>query len=254
MPRYKIIIEYDGKNFSGWQNQKGLKTIQEAIENSLFKFSGKKISIYGAGRTDTGVHAKGQVAHFDLNLSSLEDKNKKLGKLTMGINYYLSREFKNQISILSTNKVPKSFHARFSAKYRKYQYTILNKRVPSPLYRNNSWRIPLPLDIKLMQKASKLLIGKHNFSAFRSSECQSKSPIKTIDEIKIKKNEELIEITIKAKSFLMNQVRIITGTLIEIGLKRKTDRDILLALKDFDKKHTGPTAPPRGLILTEVTY
>ena len=172
----------------------------------------------------------------------------------MGINYYLSREFKNQISILSTNKVSKSFHARFSAKYRKYQYTILNKRVPSPLYRNNSWRIPLPLDIKLMQKASKLLIGKHNFSAFRSSECQSKSPIKTIDEIKIKKNEELIEITIKAKSFLMNQVRIITGTLIEIGLKRKTDRDILLALKDFDKKHTGPTAPPRGLILTEVTY
>ena len=153
MPRYKIIIEYDGKNFSGWQNQKGLKTIQEAIENSLFKFSGKKISIYGAGRTDTGVHAKGQVAHFDLNLSSLEDKNKKLGKLTMGINYYLSREFKNQISILSTKKVPKSFHARFSAKYRKYQYTILNKRVPSPFYRNNSWRIPLPLDIKLMQKA-----------------------------------------------------------------------------------------------------
>ena len=254
MPRYKITIEYDGKNFNGWQIQNNFRTVQAAIENSIHKFCGKKISIYGAGRTDTGVHASGQVAHLDLDMDSLEDKDNKLGKFTMGVNYYLSRNFEKEVSIISTHKVTDDFHARFSAKHRKYKYTILNKRVSSPLNLNHSWRIPLPLNIELMIKASKLLIGKHDFSSFRSAECQSNSAIKTIDEIIIKKNNDFITIEVQAKSFLMNQVRIITGTLVDIGLNRKTEKDVLVALKNYNKKNVGPTAPSYGLCLVEVNY
>ena len=254
MTRYKVTIEYDGKNFCGWQNQKNLLTVQGTIEKSLYKFCGKKISIFGAGRTDTGVHASGQVAHFDLNEDSLEDQNGKLGKLTMGLNFYLSRICKNEISIIETNKVEEKFHARFSAKGRKYKYTILNKRTASPLLKDKTWRVPLTLNLQLMQKASTLLIGKHNFSAFRSIECQAKSPIKTIDSIQIIKNKELIEIYVEAKSFLMNQVRIITGTLVEIGLNKKTEKDILMALKSHTRIYAGVTAPPHALVLEQVIY
>ena len=254
MPRYKITIEYDGKNYNGWQAQKGLRTVQKAIEQSIEKFCGKKISIYGAGRTDTGVHASGQVAHFDLDMDSIEDQKDKLGKLTMGVNYYLSRNFDSEISIISSEQVNEKFHARFSAKYRKYKYSILNKRTSSPLNRNNSWRVPLPLDIKSMISASKLLIGKHDFSSFRSAECQSNSSIKTIDDISLIQNKDFIYIKVKAKSFLMNQVRIISGTLVEIGLNKKTEEDILVALKKYSKKHVGPTAPAHGLVLEKIIY
>ena len=168
MTRYKITIEYDGKNYNGWQAQKGLNTIQGALEESVQLFCGEKVSIYGAGRTDTGVHASGQVAHLDLDIESIEDKKNKLGKLTMGVNYYLSRNFNNEITIISSKKVNQEFHARFSAKYRRYKYAILNNRTGSPLNRNNSWRVPLPLNLQSMIKASKLLIGKHDFSSFRS--------------------------------------------------------------------------------------
>ncbi len=254
MTRYKITIEYDGKNYNGWQAQKGLNTIQGALEESVQLFCGEKVSIYGAGRTDTGVHASGQVAHLDLDIESIEDKKNKLGKLTMGINYYLSRNFNNEITIISSKKVNQEFHARFSAKYRRYKYTILNKRTGSPLNRNNSWRVPLPLNLQSMIKASKLLIGKHDFSSFRSTECQSNSPIKTIDDISITKNKDFIFIKVTAKSFLMNQVRIITGTLVEVGLNRKTEEDIKLALKKYNKKHVGPTAPAHGLVLEKISY
>ena len=172
----------------------------------------------------------------------------------MGVNYYLSRNYKNEVSILNTIKANNEFHARFSAKNRVYSYLILNKRVSSPLNRNSSWRVPLPLNTKLMIKGSKLLIGKHNFEAFRSVECQSKSSIKTIDKILINQNKDFISIKIKAKSFLMNQVRIITGTLVDIGLNKKTEDDILYALKNLDKKYVGPTAPPHGLILEKINY
>ena len=144
MNRYKLTIEYDGKTFNGWQKQKNMKTVQGIIEESLFKFSGKKITIYGAGRTDTGVHASGQVAHFDIKESGLEDKNSKLGKLTMGVNFYLSRLSDNRVSILETKKVTDEFHSRFSAKGRKYKYSILNRRTSSPLLKDKTWRIPLP--------------------------------------------------------------------------------------------------------------
>jgi len=254
MTRYKVIIEYDGKNFCGWQKQKALISVQGTIEESLYKFCGKNISVFGAGRTDKGVHASGQVAHFDIEEGALEDKNDKLGKLTMGLNFYLSRACNNEISIFETSKVDEEFHSRFSAKGRKYKYTILNKQTPSPLLKDKTWRVPLSLNILLMQKASTLLIGKHNFSAFRSIECQAKSPIKTIDSIKIIKNNELIEIYVVAKSFLMNQVRIISGTLVEIGLNKKTEKDILLALKTYTRSHAGATAPPNALVLEKVVY
>ena len=254
MNRYKLTIEYDGKDFNGWQKQKGMETIQGAIEESLLKFSGKNITIYGAGRTDTGVHATGQVAHFDLDESGLEDKNSKLGKLTMGLNFYLSRLYENKISILETNKVSNEFHSRFSAKGRKYKYCILNRRTASPLLRNKSWRIPNHLDLKLMENASKYLIGKHDFTAFRSIDCQAKSPIKTIDNITINNEGELIEIYVEAKSFLMNQVRIIAGTLVDIGLLKKTNKDIQSALDNKDRKFSGPTAPSFALILQKIIY
>jgi len=254
MIRYKLTIEYDGKNFNGWQQQKGMKTIQGVIEESLFKFSGKNITIYGAGRTDAGVHAIGQVAHFDLNEEGLEDKNLKLGKLTMGLNFYLSRLCDNRISILETNKVSNKFHSRFSAKGRKYKYSILNRRTASPLLKDKSWRIPNPLNLQLMINASKHLIGKHDFTAFRSVDCQAKSPIKTIDNITIDNDGELIEICVEAKSFLMNQVRIIAGTLVDVGLLKKTDEDIQSALNNKDKKFSGPTAPACALILQKVIY
>ncbi len=254
MNRYKLTIEYDGKNFNGWQKQKGMKTIQGVIEESLFKFSGKNITIYGAGRTDTGVHASGQVAHFDIDESGLEDKNSKLGKLTMGINFYLSRLCDSNISILETKKVSNEFHSRFSAKARKYKYSILNRRTASPLLKDKTWRIPKPLDLQLMKTASKHLIGKHDFTAFRSIDCQAKSPIKTIDSITINNDGELIEICVEAKSFLMNQVRIIAGTLVDVGLLKKTDKDILSALSRKDKKFSGPTAPSSALVLQKVIY
>ena len=254
MTRYKVIIEYDGKNFCGWQKQRSLISIQGTIEESLYKFCGKNISVFGAGRTDKGVHATGQVAHFDLEESDLEDKNCKLGQLTMGLNFYLSRACNNEISIIQTSKVDEEFHSRFSAKGRKYKYTILNKQTPSPLLKDKTWRVPLSLNILLMQKASTLLIGKHDFSAFRSIDCQSKSPIKTIDSINIIKNNELIDIYVEAKSFLMNQVRIIAGTLVEIGLNKKTEKDILLALKTYTRSHAGATAPPNALVLEKVDY
>jgi len=254
MTRYKLTIEYDGKNFCGWQSQKNLTSVQGTIEESLYKFCGERISIFGAGRTDTGVHASGQVAHFDLNQDFLEDKKLALGKLTMGLNFYLSRICKNEISIIETNKVEENFHARFSAKGRKYKYTILNKRTTAPLLKDKTWRVPLPLNLLLMQKASTLLIGKHNFSAFRSIDCQSKSAIKTIDSINIIKNNELIEVYVEAKSFLMNQVRIIAGTLVEIGLNKKTEKDILMALKTCTRSYAGATAPPHALVLEKVIY
>ena len=254
MTKYKLIIEYDGKNFCGWQKQKDLISVQGTIEESLFKFCRKNISIFGAGRTDKGVHASGQVAHFDLEEDGLEDKNDKLGKLTMGLNFYLSRACMNEISIIETTKVDSEFHARFSAKERKYKYTILNKKTSSPLLKDKTWRVPLPLNLLSMQKASTLLLGKHNFSAFRSVDCQANSPVKTIDRINIIKNNELIEISIEAKSFLMNQVRIIAGTLVEIGLNKKTEKDILLALKTYKRSHAGATAPPNALVLEKVVY
>jgi tRNA pseudouridine38-40 synthase len=254
MTRYKLTIEYDGKNFCGWQSQKNLTSVQGTIEESLYKFCGERISIFGAGRTDTGVHASGQVAHFDLNQDFLEDKKHALGKLTMGLNFYLSRICKNEISIIETNKVEENFHARFSAKGRKYKYTILNKRTAAPLLKDKTWRVPLPLNLLLMQKASTLLIGKHNFSAFKSIDCQSKSAIKTIDSINIIKNNELIEVYVEAKSFLMNQVRIIAGTLVEIGLNKKTEKDILMGLKTCTRSYAGATAPPHALVLEKVIY
>ena len=247
-------LSYDGTNYHGWQNQPEAISVQSCIENALSILIKAETPIYGAGRTDTGVHATGQVAHFDLDENGLEDKNSKLGKLTMGLNFYLSRLYENKISILETNKVSNEFHSRFSAKGRKYKYCILNRRTASPLLRNKSWRIPNHLDLKLMENASKYLIGKHDFTAFRSIDCQAKSPIKTIDNITINNEGELIEIYVEAKSFLMNQVRIIAGTLVDIGLLKKTNKDIQSALDKKDRKFSGPTAPSCALILQKIMY
>ena len=254
MPRYKIFIEYDGSDFHGWQKQNDAATIQGEIEKAIYKFCRKKITIFGSGRTDTGVHALGQVAHLDLNKNSLEDKNGKLGKLTMGLNFYLSRDAKNKISITKTERTTNKFHARFSAVSRSYKYVILNSKSPSPMLRNKSWRVPKKLNEKLMKEAAILLEGKHDFSAFRSVDCQSKSAIKTIQKVEVKRKRKLIYIRVIAKSFLMSQVRIIAGTLVDIGLKKKTTEDITEALKERKRNLAGPTAPAHALVLEDIKY
>ena len=254
MTRYKIIVEYDGADFHGWQRQKKLKTIQGELESAAYKFSGEKITVFGAGRTDTGVHAIAQVAHLDISNPSLEDKKDKLGKLTMGLNFYLARDTQNKISVLKTQKVSNTFHARFSAISRCYIYTILNSESPSPLLRNKSWRIPIKLNEKLMRKASFLLEGKHNFSAFRSADCQSKSATKTIEKVEVKRTGDIIYIRVIAKSFLMNQVRIFAGTLVDIGLNKKSEYQIVEALEKGKRSLAGPTAPAHALVLEEVKY
>ena len=254
MPRYKITIEYDGQDFHGWQRQNKLKTIQGELETALYKFCGEKIKVFGAGRTDTGVHALAQVAHLDVDKNKLEDKLNKLGKLTLGLNYYLTRSTSNKISVLNTKKVKDSFHARFSALSRSYKYTILNSKSPSPLLRDTTWRIPKKLDENLMKNAAILMEGKHDFSAFRSIDCQSRSPIKTIKKIEVKKIKDIIYIKVIAKSFLMSQVRIIAGTLVEIGLKKKTEENIIKALKNGKRSLAGPTAPAHALVLERIIY
>ena len=254
MTRYKIIIEYDGADFHGWQRQNKLKTIQGELESAAYKFSGEKVIIFGAGRTDTGVHAIAQVAHLDINQQFLEDEKDKLGKLTMGLNYYLARDAQNKISVIKTKKVSDTFHARFSAISRCYKYTILNSKIPSPLLRNKSWRIPIKLNEKLMRKASSLLEGKHNFSAFRSIDCQSKSAIKTIKKVEVKRKGDMIYLRVIAKSFLMSQVRIFAGTLVDIGLNKKSECHIKKALETGKRALAGPTAPAHALVLEEVKY
>ncbi len=245
MYRYKITIEYDGSGFCGWQMQEGEPSVQESIATAVYKLCGEETAIYGAGRTDAGVHALGQVAHFDTV--------KEYPEYTVrdALNFYLQR---SGISLLKAERVPDTFHARFSAKERSYIYRILNRRAPSVLAKNRVWHIALPLDINLMSEGAQKLIGKHDFSSFRAAECQAKSPIKTLDEITFSQEDEEIKMYIRARSFLHNQVRIIAGTLVQAGLGKLTPEEVEKILADKDRTKAGPTAPPYGLYLYQIKY
>ncbi len=244
MHNYKITIEYDGANFVGWQRQENGLSIQQLIEEAIFKLSKEQSTIYGAGRTDAGVHAKGQVASFEL------ENNLDTDTIRDGLNHYLRP---HPIAILSSKKVSADFNARFSAKLRWYEYKIINRRPPVTIDNNRVWCVHKNIDLTKMIEQSRYFLGKHDLSAFRSINCQSKSAVRSINSIDIKNNEGQIIFIISAKSFLHSQVRIMVGTLVDIGLEKiskSISEIILLKKRDF----AGMTAPAYGLYLTKVDY
>jgi len=246
MPRYRIIIEYDGSNYCGWQKQKDLSSVTSEIETAITKFSGESVDVFGAGRTDAGVHAKGQVAHFDL-----ESTKHSPFRIREALNYHLR---KRSICIILCEEVTSDFDARFSAIKRHYEYIILNRNARPALEKNRVWHIKNNLDLNLMQQAANLLIGKHDFSSFRSSECQASSPIKTIDYITIKMIGDHIFFNIGARSFLHNMVRNIVGSLKYVGQGKMTLAQFEQGFVSKDRCQMGPTAPAAGLYFMKVEY
>ena len=245
MPRYKITIEYDGTNYAGWQQQKDAPSIQEELQKAAFKFLAEDILVTGAGRTDAGVHALGQVAHFDTT------KTLDPFKLCQAFNAHLRPQ---PISVLNAEIVSDDFHARFDAKKRFYVYKILNRRSRPALYVNRMWWVHQPLDVEKMRDAAQVLIGKHDFSTFRAAACQAKSPIKTLDEIRIERYGEFVFFYFSARSFLHHQVRNIVGTLKLVGESVWTKQNVIDALNAKDRKAGGPTAAAEGLYFEKVLY
>lgn len=247
MARFKLTIEYDGTNYCGWQRQAGLRTVQAAIEEAIFAFSREKVTISGAGRTDAGVHATGQVAHVDLSKDWCADR------VRDAINAHLTLN-KENVAILKAENVTDDFDARFSARKRHYHFIILNRRAPAVLQLNRVWWVPKQLDAAAMDKAAKRLLGLHDFTTFRSSECQAKSPVKTLDQLDVERKGEEIHIYASARSFLHNQIRSFAGSLMEVGIGRWTADDLENALNAKDRRRCGMVAPPSGLYLTKVDY
>ena len=247
MPRFRIDIEYDGGPYAGWQRQAGHHSVREAIEKAIGAFSGEEVTIRGAGRTDAGVHALGQVAHFDLAREWKPDT------VRDAINAHLNQA-KETVSILSAAPVPADFDARFSARARHYLYRIANRRSPLALERGRAWHVAKKLDAEAMHEAAQRLVGNHDFTTFRSVQCQAKSPVKTLDRLDVTRLGEEIEIRASARSFLHNQVRSLVGTLKKVGEGGWTADDVEAALEARDRAACGPVAPPDGLYLVRVDY
>ncbi len=245
MPRYKITVEYDGGPFVGWQRQDTGPSIQAALEDAVFAFAGERVLVQGAGRTDAGVHARGQVAHFDLAA------DKRTEEVRGALNYHLKP---NPIAVPTVEIAPPGFHARFSATWRRYLYRILNRRTRPGIGAGFVWHVPVPLDVPAMADAASVLIGTHDFNSFRSVSCQAKSSLKTLDLLAVHREADEIVIDVGARSFLHNQVRILVGTLQLVGRGQWSKRDVEDALAARDRTRAGPTAPPQGLCLMEVRY
>jgi len=245
VPRYRIKVEYDGGPFIGWQRQDSGPSIQAALEDAVFALSGERVTVHGAGRTDAGVHASGQVAHFEIAAE------KRLEEVRGALTFHLKPQ---PIVVVSAEIAPEGFHARFSATYRRYRYRILNRRTPAALERGHVWHVPVPLDTDAMQAAAAVLIGKHDFNSFRSINCQAKSSLKTLDVLAVSRCDEEIRIDVGARSFLHNQVRILVGTLQLVGRGQWSKADVADALAAKDRTRAGPTAPPHGLCLMDVRY
>ena len=244
MNNYKLTIEYDGSNFVGWQQQKNGNSIQSAIQKAILELSGERVEVNGAGRTDAGVHAYGQVASFSIKKKIDTDV------IRDGLNQHLRPQL---ISIQKAEQVDEDFHARFSAKKRWYKYKIINRRAPLTIDVNHAWCVFKKLDITKMKNESSFFIGQHDLNAFRSIYCQSKSSIKTIENIKIMQEDENIIIEIGARSFLHSQVRIMVGTLVDIA-KGNINKSIKEIINNKKREEAGQTAPPRGLYLLKVEY
>ena len=245
MQRYKIKIEYEGTPFVGWQFQKNGQSVQEVLQKAIFNFSKEKVVVIGAGRTDSGVHALAQVAHFDLK------KKIKKKSLLPAINQNIGNK---PVTVLKINKANKKFHARFDAKKRTYQYTIVNRQSPLTLQKNKAWHILKKLDVKVMKKGAKLLLGTHDFSTFRASSCGAKSPIKTMEKISIKKNKEKITFKFISKSFLQQQVRSMVGCIKYLGEGKWKFDDFKRVFRSKNRLNCAPPAPSCGLYLTKISY
>jgi tRNA pseudouridine38-40 synthase len=252
--RIKITIEYVGDGFSGWQKQRTAKSVQETVERAIEKVfdNRESVELYGAGRTDTGVHAAGQVAHFDINDEELcKIWYHNMSKLPTAINHHLRD---HAIVILFSEIVCQDFHARFSAKMRHYKYLIYNRRAKSVFYENRAWHIIKQLDDVKMNEAAQFLRGTHNLNSFRSANCNAINPVKTISNIAVYRDHDLVMVEISAKSFLHNQVRITVGTLAQIGKGEREPKYIQFLLNSCDRTLAGPTAPSCGLYLSRVEY
>jgi len=245
MQRYKIKIEYEGTPFVGWQFQKNGQSIQEVLQKAIFNFSNEKVTVTGAGRTDSGVHALAQTAHFDLK-KKMQKKN-----ILSAINQNIG---KKPVTILKVNKANKNFHARYDAKRRTYRYLIINRQSPLALQKNKAWHIRKRLDLLSMKKGAKLLLGTHDFSTFRASSCGAKSPIKTMEKISIKKNKDKITLQFTSKSFLQQQVRSMVGCLKYLGESKWNLKDFVKSFKSKNRLKCAPPAPACGLYLVKIEY
>lgn len=245
MPRYRLTVEYDGRDYAGWQRQENGPSIQAALEDAVFRLCSERVTVTGAGRTDAGVHARGQVAHFDLQRQYAPDT------VRDALNAHLRPA---PIAVLEACVADAEFHARFSATARTYEYRLLCRRAPPALDLGRVWHVGRALDEEAMQTAARLLIGQHDFTTFRAAECQAKSPVKTLDLFDVRAIGTEISCTVRARSFLHHQVRSMVGTLKLVGEGKFPPEHVGRVLAARDRTACGPVAPPRGLTLLRVDY
>jgi tRNA pseudouridine38-40 synthase len=243
--RFKLTLEYDGGPFQGWQRVVGGRSVQGALEDAVEKLAGVRSEVIGAGRTDAGVHAFMQVAHVDI------EKALAPGVVRDALNAHLRPA---PVAVLEAEEAAPDFHARFSAVRRAYLYSIVNRRAPLTVAHGHAWRVGGPLDAEAMHAAAQRLIGKHDFTTFRDTACQAKSPVKTLDQVNVTRSGDAIAVRCEAQSFLHRQVRSIVGTLVEVGLGKMSADDVAAVLAAKDRAQCGPVAPPDGLYLTRVDY
>lgn len=247
MPRFKLTIEYDGTPYAGWQRQDDQPSVQATLEAAIHRFAQEHVRLHCAGRTDAGVHARGQVAHVDLV------KDRSTYQMMEGLNFHLMQA-DEPIRILQCEVAEADFHARFSATGRAYHYRIINRRAPLALEANRAWQIGWALNVEAMREAANHLLGQHDFTSFRAVGCQADSPVKTLDKLAIEHSGEQIDVFVEARSFLHHQVRIMVGTLEKVGAGKWNPADVATALAAKDRRAAGPTAPACGLYLTQVRY
>lgn len=245
MTRFKLTLEYDGGPFVGWQRQKNGPSVQQAVEQAVLGFAGETVTVHAGGRTDAGVHARGQVAHVDLARPTTP------AEVRDALNYHLRPL---PVVVLAAEEVGADFHARFSATGRAYLYRILVRRAPPALDRGRAWWVPVALDVDAMARAARLLVGRHDFTSFRASQCQAASPVKTLDVLEPRPVDGGIEVIAAARSFLHHQVRNMVGSLRLVGEGKWGPGDMAAALAARDRARAGPTAPAEGLYLTAVRY
>ncbi|HEV7433738.1 MAG TPA: tRNA pseudouridine(38-40) synthase TruA [Pseudorhizobium sp.] len=247
MPRFRMTIEYDGTTYVGWQMQENGHSVQAALQNSVLSLTGETVSVRGAGRTDSGVHARGQVIHADLS------RDWKPYTLRNALNAHLGMAGE-KVAVIDVTAVDDTFDARFSAVKRHYLYRIINRPAPLALEANRAWWVPKPLNHEAMHAAAQTLVGHHDFTTFRSAHCQATSPVRTLDRLDVTRQGDLIEIRASAQSFLHNQIRSFAGTLKIAGEGKMTPADVRAALEARDRKQCGPVAPPEGLYFMKVDY
>ena len=245
MPRYKLTIEYDGRGYAGWQRQANAPSVQQALEEAFLRFCGQTLVVHAAGRTDAGVHARGQIGHVTL------ERARSTNEIREAVNAHLAGE---GVSVLLVEEASDDFDARFSAIKRYYLYRIMNRRAPVTLERGLVWHVKRKLDVRAMHEAAQSLIGKHDFTTFRDAQCQANSPIRTLERINITRAGDEIHVEVSALSFLHRQVRSMVGSLEHVGSGKWSADDLRAALEARDRARCGMVAPPDGLYLMQVDY